>query len=322
MSQPSKFREVQAALRDHLAGPSALKSIGYDYVHLGGWWEPTATNVDADVSLRYQGSTEFLSAVWGTTMLSLFWPPVYGGTGPDGETMPFVELARDGALYAFDAPGGHRPATRSRPSCSRTSCSPTRRTSSTPTAASWTDDTVTHRPERVNYVEQLQWTNRRVLQAIDRLMAHDPDEPDPIIILQADEGPFPPAFSANERGFQWLDASPREIQQKFGILNAVRLPGVDPASARIQRREQPGQPVPDGVRRLLRRRPAAAAERDLPVARLLADVGLRAVPAPGRLAGAELCLHRSGQRLQRQRAVAQHRIVEGPHVEGGAQPSL
>ncbi len=57
--------------------PAALKSIGYDYVHLGGWWEPTATNVDADVSLRYQGSTEFLSAVWGTTMLSLIWPPVY-----------------------------------------------------------------------------------------------------------------------------------------------------------------------------------------------------------------------------------------------------
>ena len=85
-------------------------------------------------------------------------------------------------------------------------------------------------PERINYVEQLQLTNQRVLQAIDHLMAHDPDEPDPIIILQADEGPFPAAFSANESGFQWLDASPREIQQKFGILNAVRMPGVDPAS--------------------------------------------------------------------------------------------
>ena len=134
-------------------------------------------------------------------------------------------------------------------------------------------------PERINYVEQLQYTNRRVLQAIDRLMAHDPDEPDPIIILQADEGPFPAAFSANERGFQWLDASPREIQQKFGILNAVRLPG-RPRQPRIQRREQPGQPVPDGVQRLLRSRSAVAAERDLPVAGLLADVGFRAVPAP------------------------------------------
>ena len=229
MSEPSKFREVQAALRDHLAGPSALKSIGYDDVHLGGWWEPTATNVDADISLRYQGSTEFLSAVWGTTMLSLLWPPVYGGTGPDGETMPFVELARDGALYAFDAL--EDTAQRPGPTFVFAHILLPHPPYIFNADGSFVDAyTAKHRPERVNYVEQLQWTNKRVLQAIDRLMAHDPDEPDPIILLQADEGPFPPAFSANESGFQWLDASPREIQQKFGILNAVRLPGIDPAA--------------------------------------------------------------------------------------------
>ncbi|HEY7847640.1 MAG TPA: hypothetical protein VIC83_05560 [Candidatus Limnocylindria bacterium] len=229
MSRPSGFREIQAALRDHLAVPTALKSIGYDYVHLGGWWEPTASNTDADVSLRYQGSTEFVSAVWATTMLSLIWPPVYGGTGPDGETMPFGELARDAAMYTFDAleDAAGRPGPTfvfahvllpHPPYIFNADGSPVDR------------NTANHRPERINYIEQLQWTNRRVLQAIDRLTAHAPDEPDPIVIVQADEGPFPPAFSRNEGGFQWLDASPREIQQKFGILNAVRLPGVDPAS--------------------------------------------------------------------------------------------
>ena len=198
-------------------------------MHLGGWWEPTATNVDADVSLRYQGSTEFLSAVWGTTMLSLFWPPVYGGTGPDGETMPFVELARDGALYAFDAL--EDVAQRPGPTFTFAHILLPHPPYIFNADGSFVDDyTAKHRSERINYVEQLQWTNRRVLEAIDHLLAHDPDEPDPIILLQADEGPFPTAFSANEGGFQWLDASPREIQQKFGILNAVRLPGVDPAS--------------------------------------------------------------------------------------------
>ncbi len=290
-------------------------------MHLGGWWEPTATNVDADVSLRYQGSTEFLSAVWGTTMLSLFWPPVYGGTGPDGETMPFVELARDGALYAFDAL--EDVAQRPGPTFTFAHILLPHPPYIFNADGSFVDDyTAKHRSERINYVEQLQYTNGRVLEAIDHLLAHDPDEPDPIILLQADEGPFPTAFSANEGGFQWLDASPREIQQKFGILNAVRLPGVDPGQRRLQRREQPGQPVPHGVQRLLRHRSAAAAERDLPVAGLLADVELREVSAPGLLARAEVRLHRSGQRLQRQRAVAQHRIVEAPHVEGGAQPRL
>ena len=46
------------------------------------------------------------------------------------------------------------------------------------------------------------------------------------------------------------------------------------------------------------------------------------VSAPRPLAGAELRLDRSGQRLQRQRAVAQHRVVEASDVEGGAQPRL
>ena len=38
LEAPARFSEVQGALRHHLALPSALKSIGYDYVHLGGWW--------------------------------------------------------------------------------------------------------------------------------------------------------------------------------------------------------------------------------------------------------------------------------------------
>ena len=53
-----------------------------------------------------------------------------------------------------------------------------------------------------------------------------------------------------------------------------------PASASTTR--QPGQRVPDRVQRLLRHQPAAAAERDLPVAGLRADVRLRALPAPPR----------------------------------------
>jgi hypothetical protein len=229
MREPSSFKEIQAALRDHLAVPSALKSIGYDYVHIGGWWEPTATNTDADISLRYQGSTEFMDAVWATTAMSLFWPPVYGGTGPDGETMPFGQLHRDTALYAFNAlqESAQRPGPTfvfahvlmpHPPYVFNADGSPVDRYTST------------HRSERISYIEQLEWTNQRVLETVDRLMAHDPNEPDPVIILQADEGPFPPPFTANERGFQWLEATPQQIQQKFGILNAVRLPGVDPAS--------------------------------------------------------------------------------------------
>ena len=102
MSRPAEFTEIHGAIRDHLAVPVALKSMGYDYIHLGGWWEPTATNTDADVSLRFQGSAEFSSALWSTTALSLIWPPSFGGTGPDGENMPYRALSRETALFAFD----------------------------------------------------------------------------------------------------------------------------------------------------------------------------------------------------------------------------
>ena len=111
MSQPSKFREVQAALRDHLAGPSALKSIGYDYVHLGGWWEPTATNVDADVSLRYQGSTEFLERRVGDHHAV---PVLAAGLRRDGAGRRdhAVRRARAGRrALCLRRAGGHGPAT-------------------------------------------------------------------------------------------------------------------------------------------------------------------------------------------------------------------
>ena len=68
-------------------------------------------------------------------------------------------------------------------------------------------------------------------------MARGPGEPDPIIILQADEGPWPRTRS--QKNFQWLEASPEEIQQKFGILNAVRLPGVDPSAFGFNDRTSP-----------------------------------------------------------------------------------
>jgi hypothetical protein len=49
----------------------------------------------------------------------------------------------------------------------------------------------------------------------------------PIIILQADEGPYPERYRASMRTFKWEDATDMEIKEKMGILNAYYLPGVD-----------------------------------------------------------------------------------------------
>lgn len=234
-TEPPNFTPLHAALRDHLPVPVTLKALGYEYIHLGSYWEPTGTNVDADVSLRYEDATEFADVLRSTTALVLIDRPTE--RGGDTEAAPYRELARATTLYAFERleeSVGRRGPTfvfahilvPHPPYVFDTDGSmPSRRTAR-------------RRLEVDQYVRQLTWTNGRVLRAIDRLTDVPPGE-EPIIIIQADEGPWPPGFRKDARNFQWLDATARDIQQKFGILNAFYLPGVDAAAAGVTDRTSP-----------------------------------------------------------------------------------
>jgi hypothetical protein len=222
---PYDFTSIFAALRDHLAVPSSLKAIGYHYIHLGNYWEPTAYNVDADVDLRFQDSAEFSTALLATTFWSAISPPANEGGGDDGEATSSAELARDTTLYTFD----RLAETVDRPGPNFVFAHillPHPPYVFGPHGEFLTEEAARKEPEEVKYVGQIEYANQRVLATIDRLLS-DPTEP--IIVLQADEGPWPRPFSLNETGFQWLKASDAQIAQKFGILNAVHLPnGVDP----------------------------------------------------------------------------------------------
>ncbi len=80
---------------------------------------------------------------------------------------------------------------------------------------------------------QLTYTNDFIQQEVDRLLSV-PDEQKPIIIIQADEGPYTYRYTADKEGFDWTNATPEELESKFGILDAMYLPGT-PA---------PGSPAP------------------------------------------------------------------------------
>jgi hypothetical protein len=227
-SAPYDFTRIFAALRDHLAVPSSLKAIGYHYIHLGNIWEPTATNVDADLSLRLQESAEFSGALFSTTILSLISPPAdesSAGAGADSETIDRRDLARDTSLFTFDQL--HDIVDRPGPNYVFAHILLPHTPYVFDAKGKFISrEVVKRRSEEVNYVQQLEFTNNKVLATVDRLLS---DPTDPIIILQADEGPWPAAFTADQEHFDWLKASPAEISQKFGILNAIHLPGVDPA---------------------------------------------------------------------------------------------
>jgi phosphoglycerol transferase MdoB-like AlkP superfamily enzyme len=183
--------------------------------------------VDADIVIRWEDVTEFDAAVRATTALALLDEPLPDDGDP--ETVPLTELARETTRVGFEA----LESAASRPG-------PTYvfahilvphppyvwdADGSIPTA-----EEADVRTEEEEYAAQLAWTNQRVLQAVDRLLAAPAGE-EPIIVLQADEGPYPERFRVIGYPFKWFNATDEEVEQKFAILNAVHLPGVDPEAA-------------------------------------------------------------------------------------------
>jgi hypothetical protein len=76
------------------------------------------------------------------------------------------------------------------------------------------------------YRRQLDFTNRRIREIVGGLLAL-PEDRRPIIILQADEGPYPPFYGRDSRAsIEWAPgASGDDLEIKFGILNAWYVPG-------------------------------------------------------------------------------------------------
>ena len=213
---------IHRLLRGPLTVPTELKELGYRHVHIANWWEPGATNATADVVLRYDGTSEFSSAVLRMTALGAF--------GAGAQVDPYDRaVLRQHTLFEFrvlerlaDEPGpkfvyAHflvpHPPYVFHPDGSFVEHEPLA-----------TDD------ERAAYLRQMEYVNERILALVDRLL-DAPAAEQPIIILQADEGPFPARYDANEWRFDWHTATTDELAEKFGILNAYYLPGVDPEAA-------------------------------------------------------------------------------------------
>ena len=71
------------------------------------------------------------------------------------------------------------------------------------------------------HIGQIKYINQEIRELVDELLSQ---ENLPIIIIQADEGPFPDRFQQNEVTFDWRKASTAEFQKKFRILNAMYFP--------------------------------------------------------------------------------------------------
>jgi hypothetical protein len=230
-----------AAFRNHLAVPVALKQLGYEYVHIGSAWEPTAKNVDADRVVRWREGSEFAAAVLGTSVWGLSQPDIPPGEedeeAPPTDRFTYLDHLRQDTLFQFDRleDAADRPGPTFVFAHVLMPHNPWRFNAD---GSLPTEEQLATRSRDESFLEHVKWTNQRVLEMLDVVLDAPPGE-EPIVIVQADEGEFPIAYARNQTDFDWLHASPDEVQHKYGILNAFHLPGVDAAEAGVHDRISP-----------------------------------------------------------------------------------
>lgn len=216
---------INRDFQGRLVVPSSLKELGYRFVLIPSWWSPSAGNVDADVTLRYEGVSEFSLALYETTLLSAL-------TAPMEEADPFsMGELRNYTLHQLqqmvEAPaiGGpkfvfahvllpHPPNLFNRD-------------------GGPFEGAETSLSENEKFLRQVEFANAEILRVLDEIEERDGDNP-AVVIIQADEGPYPDRYRENGDTFRWADATPEELEIKFRILNAIRLPGADPAAVGLR----------------------------------------------------------------------------------------
>ncbi len=194
-----------------------LKSRGYKFIHFGSWWEPTRKNKYANFNFIYKSVYEFSNLLYQTTALypinarfeitisrdtrtrqynRVLWKFDKIAQIPNIKepTFVFAHMITPHPPYVFDRNGNFL-----------------------------SKQELKSRKE--NYIEQLIFTNNKIMSLIEKLLSHS--KPSPIIILQADEGPMPERYLDELLDFNWRHATEKEFRQKMRILNAYYLPGVN-----------------------------------------------------------------------------------------------
>ena len=196
-----------------------LKARGYEFYHLGSAWGPTIRNRYADENVNYCPPREFISILYRTSMFY----PVGKNLGPAGrclypwdvqyerENFKIAELKEmpqvEGPKFVFAhflIP--HNPYV-FRSDCTRPE----------------PDEVLPYINTR-DYLNQLNCTNQKITEVVEALLAEA--ENPPVIVIQADEGPFIHAQWVSQPGSDdWTQISAPALQSHMRILNTYYLPG-------------------------------------------------------------------------------------------------
>lgn len=203
-------------LSDHAVG-RFLRERGYQYMHVGSYYGPTRTSRIADRNLTPGGPSDFVASLYDSSAL-----PAAARRLGIGLAATVRERHHAAGRFQLDAlddladdPGPsfvyshlmipHPPYTFASD------------------GSFVTDELDVGRRQALAYGEQLAYLQTRIEALLDRLLAR-PEAERPIIILQADEGPYPRDYARNTTEYDWATATTEELEIKFGILNAMYLP--------------------------------------------------------------------------------------------------
>jgi hypothetical protein len=210
-------------LQDHEVG-RLLQDHGYRYVHIGSWFAPTKTNRIADENPVLSTKTDFGTLLDDTTLgatidelrgikvapehhllhraAALFdWNELDRVSGEPGPKFVFGHILLPHEPYVFKANGEYSELSE--------------------------EDS---RFSAAGQAGQLAYTNDRIRGLVSSLLSVPPEQR-PIIIIEADEGPYPERYNRDQTGFDWSTATDEELATKYGVLAAMYLPGEAPADA-------------------------------------------------------------------------------------------
>lgn len=196
-----------------------LREFGYEFVHVGTFWGPTTHNRFADININLFATPiegDFARLLYGQTLFYGLQKTIFYEQFGDlrrekwnrilfeierireipsipGPTFTFAHFLMPHAPYVFDRDGEY----------------------------------VSDAEEKGNgwdpgFVEMTLFANRMILDLAGEIL--DRSTQDPIIVLQADEGPVSVRIIGKSPGFDWRQATAEELRQKLGILNAIYAP--------------------------------------------------------------------------------------------------
>jgi len=207
ISMEHGYKKFSAMIEDSRV-QGFLKAKGYSFINIGAGYAMTNTNRNADVNLSYMGLNELERGLITTTALKLFETVFIGNTLRQqflhtlkslqdsayipGSKFVFVHVIAPHPPFVFDREGlpVHHLNVREH---GRLAWHP-----------------------KSQFLGQLEFTNKMILDAVDALLAHSQELP--LIIIQADHGS---AFTFRDG---WENPSDIMLKERMGILNGYYLP--------------------------------------------------------------------------------------------------